>query len=344
MTMIFCEGFEQYADATDFERGPWVATLPGGITGFSAGRYGGQRLDLHGANMNKSIVPSNYTTEYWLGFAVIFTGSMVGWNIIRFLSDTSSEHVQLEITAAGELEFRQAGTLLEATSGLGLLTSVWYYMEIHVVIDDAVGEFEVRVNGNVELGPATGQDTEGTISPNVASIQFLQNSSAAPSYDDIYLNDNTGLTNNDFLGDIQVETVFPDADGNRNDMTRVGGGLANFEAVDDGSAPDDDATYVHGNTVGDDELYSFADLTGNGFGIDTIHAVAVVNHFKKIDAGDRIVRALARSNVTEVEGAEHGCGPDYRYNQHIYETDPDGGGAWDEDAVNDAEFGITIEA
>lgn len=344
MTLLFCDGFEQYADLADWQRGSgWSNLVSPSITGFSTGRYGGQRIDLHGSNMTITLALPGGGVEFFFGVAVHWSGaSMFAHDIFRTMS-VNSENITLEVTAAGELRVNRVGSQLAITSGLGLTVDTWYYIEFHVVIDDAVGEYEVRVNENAVIGPITGADTN-TLGPEVARVELWQSSGSNTSYDDFYVCDAAGLTNNDFLGDITVETLFPQADGNRNDMTRVGGGLNNFEAVDDGSTPDDDTTYVHGNTVGDDELYDFDTLTGNGFQIDDIHAVAVTNHYRQAQAGFRTVKALARSNATEVEGADLGCGSEYRFLQHIYEVDPDGGGAWDEDSVNAAEFGITIGA
>ena len=340
MAMLFCEGFEQYADQADFLRSIWKTQFAGGITGFAAGRHGGQALQLHSANQSVAF-PADGGVEYFIGVAVNFTGASVAAMPIIQLQALDIVQFAVNVTAAGELEV-VADTQLDITSGLGLTFGIWYYIELHVLIDATVGEFEVKVNGATQLGPSTGEDTARVQGPNIHKIILQQNGTNQPTYDDFYLLDATGLTNNDFLGDIIVETVFPDGDGNRNDMTRVGGGLNNFEAVDDGATPDDDSTYNHGNVVGDDELYTFGDLTGSGFQIDTVHAVGVSNHFRSADAGLRTIKALARSNVTEVEGASQGSNASYRYSQHVYETDPDGGGAWDEAAVNAAEFGITI--
>ena len=342
MAMQFCDGFEQYADLADFRRSRWTTTS-GGITGFSAGRHGGQRIDLHGANMDMHLNVVGDHAELIFGVAVNWTGASMQAHDIFQTFYLDSEQFVLSVNTSGELIAQRGGTQLDITSGLGLTNGGWYYIEARCVIDNTVGEYEVKVNGTTQLGPATGQDTQQSPTAKISKVVLRNQGTADPSYDDFYMLDATGLTNNDFLGDIIVETVFPMADGNRNDMTRVGGGLNNYEAVDDGSTPDDDTTYNHGNTVGDDELYDFDDLTGNGFQIDTVHAVGVCNHHRSANEGTRAVRALARSNVTEVEGESHGCSVTYRLDQHVYETDPDGGGAWDEAAVNAAEFGITIE-
>ena len=348
MALIFCEGFEQYADQADIDRSAWNrAGFGGSLATFPAGRYvGSQAMKLANSSSEMWLMLPVHTSEYWLGFAVKWDGtSMSNQDIVSFRSAVS-ENVQLQATSGGELEIRQAATLLEVTSGLGLVVGTWYYIEVHVLISQTVGEYEVRVNEAVQLGPATGQDTQGSgaTAPNCDAIWWDDNTTSDPMYDDIYLCDNTGLVNNDFLGEIQVETVVPVGDGTRNDMTPLSG-LTNYEMVDDGSAPDDDTTYVSGAVVGDDELYDFAALGASGFAIDTVHAVAVTNLYRKVDPGVRTIKALARSNVTEVEGATiAGVGVEYQYSQQIYETDPDGGGVWDETAINAAEFGITIEA
>ncbi len=348
MALIFCDGFEQYADQADMDRSRWNRAGAGGsLATFQTGRFsGGKCVQLANTSSVLALSPPVHAAEYFIGFAIRWVGtSMTNQDVCGFRS-SNVENVQLQVTSGGELEIRQAASLLEATSGLGLILDTWYYIEVHVVIDNSVGEYEVRVDENVELGPATSQDTQGTgvTAPIVDMLFFFDQSTSDPQYDDLYLCDATGLVNNDFLGDIQVETVLPIGDGTRNDMTPLSG-LTNWEMVDDGDTPDDDATYVSGSVVGDDELYDFADLGASGFAIDAVHAVAVTNVFRKAEAGARTVKTLARSNVTEVEGADTpGVPVTYLHEQSVYETDPDGGGVWDEAAVNAAEFGVTIEA
>ncbi len=348
MALIFCEGFEQYDNQADLDRSEWNrAGFGGSLATFVTGRFaGGKAVSLANTSSILALNPPVHTTEYWIGFAIRWVGTSMMNHDVCGLRSSAIENVQLQVTSGGELEVRQAGTLLEGTSGLGLGLNTWYYIECHFVIVLSGGEYEVRVDEGVQLGPATSQDTEGSgiTAPIVDTFYIFDNSTSDPQYDDLYLLDNTGLVNNDFLGDIQVETVVPVGDGNRNDMTPLSG-LTNYEMVDDGETPDGDTTYVSGAVVGDDELYDFADLGASGFAIDVVHAVQVTNVVRKAEAGTRTVKTLARSNVTEVEGARTGgAGTDYKNLQAVYETDPDGGGAWDEAAVNAAEFGITVEA
>jgi hypothetical protein len=186
----------------------------------------------------------------------------------------------------------------------------------------------------------TNVDTRNGTPTDVGVIAFEGEGTTDNTIDDVYVLDDAGSDNTDFLGDVRVETVFPDADGAANDFTRVGGGSNNYEAVDDGLTPDDDTTYNHSSTAADEELYGFAALTGS---VGTVFGVCVKMLARKEDAGHRLVRTIARSGTTQSESGDQGLGIQYKFVDHIYENDPDGGADWDEAAVNAAQFGFTIQ-
>lgn len=341
MALVHMEGFEQFGDFADVQRSYF-----GGSAGSStlvAGESGGQAFRGPVSSQGLSIaVPAsdNYVVGFRFRVNTAISGTHTVWDTRR----TTSFHIELLLLSDGELRVDLGVTELDRTVGLGLVADTWYYIEIRFVISNTVGEVELFVDGVQELN-LTSQDTRNNaaLDENVDRLLFFGHTGNHHDFDDIYILDDTGLTNNTFLGDSIVETVFPDGDGNRNEFTQLSG-LTNFEMVDDASTPDDDTTYNSGSVVGNTDLYTFDDLTGYGGTVDTISAVRVVNHVRKVEPGARTVRTLARSNVTEVEGAAQGLGLDYRYLTEVYENDPDGGAAWDETAFNAAEFGITIEA
>jgi hypothetical protein len=98
---------------------------------------------------------------------------------------------------------------------------------------------------------------------------------------------------------------------------------------------------VHSSTATDKDLYGFAALQGN---IDTVYAVGVCLRARKQETGERQVRTVARSGTTEVESGDKALGVGWRYLNHIYENDPNGGGNWSEANVNAAQFGIKIQS
>lgn len=342
MALVRMEGFEQFGDHADLVRA--YNTGSAGSMTLIAGRDGNGQA-LRGPASNQPLymgVPA--AGEYIVGFALRVNSNISGTHTVMDTRRLGDDHVELLLLSTGELRVELGVTTLGTTSGLGLVADTWYYIEWRMLIDQTAGETELWVDGVQELDLDT-LDTQANDAEDglIDRLNFYGHSTNTHDFDDIYVCDTTGLTNNTFLGPSRVETTLPDGDGNRTELTQLSG-LTNYEMVDDGSTPDDDTTYNSGSTVGNTDLYTFADLVGWGGTIDTVAGVRVVNHCRKVEAGQRTVRALARSNVTEVEGDAKGVGVDFAYLDHIYETDPDGGGAWDETAFNAAEFGITIEA
>jgi hypothetical protein len=267
-----------------------------------------------------------------------------GHNLIDFM-EGSTIHVGIVYFPGGTIGAYRQGSV-SASNELGtstvpvILTQNWHYIEVKLTVDNSAGAVQVRVDG-VECINVSTVDTQNGGTGIVQSIRFNKDNATDPYLDDIYVCDTLGLNNNDFIGEIKVETVTPDGDGTTNNWS-PDTGLTNYTQVDDGSTPDDDTTYVTTSTVNDSDLYTFAALTTSL--LDTVHAVCVRNHVRKEDAGFRTVRCLAKSSLTTNEGDIKALGVDYRYVDHIFETDPNGGGAWSESSVNAAEFGITIEA
>ncbi len=342
MALIFLEGFEQYPlGAAPIEMGDagWIPTssFTSNLTivaGTRHGSYGHAFVGNFGSiNVYRPVAP---VTEFTCGFAWKANQTINGDQILAFTDGGPTNQVNVATTAGGELRVRRSSTDLEVTSGLGLSAGTWYYIECKFKIDNAVGTYEIHVDGKQVL-VGTSQDTQATANNTIDGV-FLQSSTNQDNtFDDIYFLDTSGSDNTSFLGDCRVETVFPDSDGNEVDFTPSAG--ANWENVDDGLVPDFDSTYNHGATAGDRDLYGFAALTGD---VNIIFGVYAMMYVRKEEAGFREVRVITRSNTTEVPGPTVTLGTDYVFKQHMLENNPDGGGNWDEASVNAAQFGIEI--
>ena len=329
------EGFEGYADMADVRR-RHILTGTGTST-LVAGRLGGQALHLFTNNalfMNGFGTP----TTFVLGFACRFSGtSTFNGDLIRVFS-LSVEQLVLRIVTGGKLYLDRGTTNIDGGT-VPMILQNWHYIEFKATIDNSVGAYEIKLDG-ITIMSDSSVDTQNAAASSIDLVQFHRNSSQSEEYDDIYLLDDQGLNNTDFLGDTQIETIIPDGDGNQNDFA-PDSGLTNWEMVDDGDTPDDDSTFNSGGTLDDAELYTMAAMTAS---FDSVAAIQVRNHLRKEEAGDRQGRALIRSNTDQAEGAAHGMSTDYRYHEHIFETDPQGGGAWTETRINALEAGFTIEA
>jgi hypothetical protein len=263
-------------------------------------------------------------------------------NLIRFMH-SSTEQIQLETTAGGELEIRRGSTLLEVSSGLGLTTDTWYHIEVKVLIHQSAGEIEVRVDEVAVIGPTGTLDTQADATYDVINnIQLIGDVTSDPTFDHLIIMDQAGLKNNDFLGqDVVVETLAPVADGTTNDWTPLSG-LTNYEMVDEAN-PDDLTSYVSTSTVDDTELYDMTDITRAITVVHGVQARCCVSRELATGAGPREMRMVARSGVTDYEGAIWGTSLGWKFIDEMWEDDPDGGD-WDETSVNAAEFGFTVES
>lgn len=338
MAVLFMEGWDQYADIADIRRNENLIVAN---TTWSFPATGRNSQCLRSTSTSSDwYVTGDFGTFIVVGVAWKYTTDGSG-DVLRFLTSNSGEQIVVRHVAGGELAIDRGSTQLEVTSGLGLVVDVFYYLEVKITIHPSAGTYDVYID-EVEAMADTGVNTEASAGLDIKQIEFSGNTTMDPFWDDIYVLDGSGLENTDFLGDVRIDTLTPDGDGNRNDFTAVGE-ANNWEAVDDGNTPDDDSTYNHSTVVDEDELYTFTDLVATP---DTIFAIQVTNHYRSDDAGARQVRALVRSNTTEAESAAQGVsgGALFRYANAVFETNPDGGAAWDEAAVNAVEAGITIES
>jgi hypothetical protein len=279
------------------------------------------------------------TDTYTIGFAVQPTGIPRAGALSRTYSAGTVQN-DIRVTGAGEIAiYRGSSTLLGTSSGAGLTQDIWSYIEVTINLHASTGTIDVWVNG-VNVLSDTGLNTQGG-SAFIDLIAVRGDTVYRPVFDDVYVLDDSGTDNTSRLGEVYVETLVPDADGNVNAWTRVGGGTNNWEAVDDMAPPDDDTTYVHSATATDQDLFGMAALTS---GVGTVFAVEASALVRKEDAGFREIRLQARSNVTEAESGNISFSAnEYRYINHIFENDPNGAIDWTEASVNAAEFGIVLE-
>lgn len=338
MALLVIEGFDQYGAIGQMGRGGWGRLTTGTL---ETGRFTGKSYQIAN-DFNSNYIGFPPTDFVVVGFAYNPALSLPNSTVaLCTLFNGTTTQLSFRVISGGEIECRRStSVILGTTTGAGITAGNWCYIEIKTTIANSGGSIYVQVDGT-NVGTFTSLDTHQSGSIDVSGFLFQGSTSADHQIDDLYILDDAGTDATDFLGDCQVETLFPNANGNENDFTRVGGGTSNYEAVDDGATPDDDTTYNWSATATDRELYNFGNITGN---VDTVHAVDAKMLARKEDPGNREVRTIARSSVTEVESASKGVSTEYRLISNIYENDPNGGGNWTESAVNAAEFGLDLHA
>ena len=87
------------------------------------------------------------------------------------LLESGVTQCDLRMCPLGELRVTRNGTSLAVTSGLGMLTDVFYHVGFKVTVSDAAGVYEVRVNGLSVLSGSS-VDTKNTANAWVDQIMF----------------------------------------------------------------------------------------------------------------------------------------------------------------------------
>jgi hypothetical protein len=330
MSLRFIEGFDHYNSILQ----KWTTAAVAPAFTSSGTRFGvGQCLSIGNNNISKGM--DNQAT--WIVGAAVYESTLVTATVISLL-DSSAPQMEVRATNLGALQVVRGGNTQLGITANGILSpAVWYYLEFKATINNSTGSYEVRVNG-VNVLSATGVDTQDTA--NAYANQIMFSGTTQYSYDDIYMCDGTGSTNNDFLGDVRVDTIFPTADGSSTDFT-PSTGTDNYAMVDD-ATPDSDSTYVSSSTLNDIDLYTYGDLqslTGAVYGVQSLIFA------RKDDAGARSVAPVIKTGATTAVGSDFALGASYTYGRQIFETNPaNGSTAWTISDVNNSEFGIKVTA
>ncbi len=336
MAILQVYGMDNYDTIGEFHTEPlveWLGNDETAALSTTGGRFGGGRVHwAAGAeSQEKSIrlfVPTEPSTLYF-GFAYKHIISSSSTDIIRFRAD-GVQHASLFYNTTSKKV--SVVTVPGGTLGSFYVSArTWHWVEIKLIISDTVGEFTVQVDG-IEVFTQTGLDTAASASLFVNNIDLVGNDTVDHTWeiDDIVIH-----TEADFLGDVKIETLRPDADGATNNFTPLAG--TNWESVDEAPGPDGDTSYVESSTAGHQDLYT----TGNQAGtVDTIYAVAVRANAKKTDAGSRSIRMLTRTVSTTAQGIVDPMLTDYNYHVHVFENDPTTSVAWTQSGVDAMQIGV----
>lgn len=338
MALQFFTGFDYY-DELQVQR-VWDYYQNGAST---PGRFGGFAYSWNnqGGFLSTS-VPAASTVI--LGMAFFLSYGDATNPIIVFQDATTSltspiTQVDIRVTSDAGFQVTRNGTVI-ATSLPNLFTfNFWNYLEVKVFVHDSTGFVQIRLNGQTYLN-ATTLDTKytGNNYINMVRVQpFASTGAFNFKIDDMYLCDDTGSSNNNFLGECRVQTQFPSADGERNDFLGVGD-TANWKCVDETPA-DDDLTYVRSAVVGNIDNYVMGTLALSG----TIFGMQLNVTHRKDDVGSRTVTPSIKVGTTYYEGALFPCNSDYSTAQKIWEKNPDTGVAWTNVSLNNIFAGVKIK-
>lgn len=339
MALLYIDGFDHYATADVPKKYALTSGTP--VIAAGAGRRGGGALSMNGQYVARQFSGGLATVIVGFAFARLANGASTS-TFLHLSESATRPHLSFVLTAANVIMVTCAeynGAVL-ATGTTALALGAYNYIEVKAVIHDTAGAVTVRINGAVEIA-LTGVDTRnggtGLMNMVLVGTDF---SSVACYYDDLYICDATGSTNNDFLGDCRVDTLYPSADGTYGAMA-CSTGTTHCTLVDEATPNTTD--YVSSATVNAKDSYAFTDLPSLP-GTLTVFGVQVSNASLKDDAGARSVANLVRSGSTDAQSATVALGTTLQFNVSMHPTDPATGTAWTTSGVNAMQAGTVVAA
>lgn len=338
--LLFADSFDHY----EFFLDKWDAAY-GGATQTpnpGDGRFGTSCLATFGDRNAGKNLGGNYDTLF-VGVAIRIDQDAP---LVTFYDATAGASQLTFHASGGDIRvYRGYTSALIATAASVYTTNVYNYWEFKVVFSQTVGTVTIRKN-DVTVLTATGLDTCDTANE-YANWLYLGDILGAQNrftfFDDLVVMDDTdsgvsGAPNNNFLGDVRVEALYPNGNGNSSQLDGSDGNSTDNYLLVDENPDDGDTTYVESGDVGDKDTYTFTNLSSSA---GTVYGVQTVFIARKTDAGTRTFATVARVSGTEEDSADFGLGTSYAMFREIREADPLGN-QWTLSNVNAAEFGPKI--
>ena len=351
MTLLFCDGFEGYGkeDAGTF----WSSgsSIGSGATIDQSGRRGGycinspdwvnnSKIDLIWSN------PNPYNDQILtIGFAFKHNNTGNPANIVE-THEIASDYKPFYLSLDADTERIYFNRMAGNTGSTMFITDViernsWYYFEIQGKIGATDGFVKLRINEQL-VYEAYNIDTlpyQGSGNNQFSKVTFTTSIYGRFYYDDIYILDGSGTTNNDFLGDIRVDAIHPNGAGNYTQLTPSVG--SNYECVDETNM--DDSDYVEGANAGDKDSYTYENVPTD---IDdaAIFGVQLRNQAVRTAESDNIkIKGLLRTGSTDYkETTGQSLGESFLSKRMIWEDDPSDSNIWTQAKINACEFGMEV--
>lgn len=290
------------------------------------------------ANTNSSTIYKTITASTKVIAGLGYSPSGNGY--IAFMGDGGTVyHISVvRDNTTGRLQIRRGdtnGTLL-VTGTQSLAAGMWNYVEVSVTISDTVGEVHVRLNGNpTDEVSFVGDTKNGGTASMIDKITINPNGGRLA---DVYILNDTGSVNNNFLGDVVVRTLSPSGNGNSSQLVGSDGNSTdNYLLVDE--HPYSASDYAGSATVGQKDTYAMADLPA---GVTTVYGVQISSIMRKSDASLAQSRLLLRSGGTDYAGITRTLTTSSIGYYELYPQDPATSAAWTPAGVNSIESGMEV--
>jgi len=315
MALILMEGFD---DSLTTAKG-WVNFGGNWVTG----RFGGKAALNQWGALSRAY-PSALTNTVVVGTALM-TSQITG-----NLSLMTHGMARVSLVAGGYVALYRSDNNTQIAISTGPAWSaanVWRYIELKHT--PSTGVCEIRVDGTLRVS--------GTVptAASVASLIFEYNGGVQYWIDDLYVLDSTGTTNNNYLGDVRVQTILPSAEGANLALT-PDSGTTHYSRVNE--ATPDTTSYVSSASVGVKDSYKYQQLTAN---TSSVYGVAVTSYTSKDAPVVAGLATLVRMGSTDYVNAQpQALSASWAVGTDLYPARPSDSAPWTPTDVNTAEFGV----
>ena len=344
MTLLMYNGFEGYSTPSDqYDAGDGLSYLesPDSIS-YGTGRNGGKALrnsDITWGNSARFKFPAITNDKIAIAGMAIYLEQMPLFDFTALLFSTVEGSSGCEITLQpdGNLYIKALAFYTKKYTYYLINTNQWYYIEMKVLSHNTTGYCNVRINEQEVL------DYSGNLfwSGGTAITKLLTDLYYKDNFlvDDIYVADNQGTENNDYLGDIRIDAIHPNGAGNYVQMTPSVGN--NYECVDETEL--DDTDYVEGANAGEKDSYSYGSVPTD---LDDVGIIGVQtkNNCKRTGTAINIkIDPVIRTGSTDYSQTAQDL-PDVTgmIEGDIIIEDPSDSLAWTQAKINACEFGMEV--
>ncbi len=294
------------------------------------------------------------------------SGSQTSFPSIE-LHDGVGQQLQIEMIAANatkpgggywKIQVRRGSTVL-ATGTKLFQPGKFYYIEAKVTVRPGTdGSVEVQwwrltdtVATNDILVSGINTANQGTDGADRVKIQLISEpvTTAHLLLDDIYICDDTGAINNDFLGKQVIEGITPSANGNYLEWSLQGSAASLEDAWNESATVQsdlEDDKRTQSDTTDQRELAAYSNLSV--ISLVSITGLMLHTQHRMDTSGSRGFCPLLRKTTGTPADAEGTTvtvvGTDETGSSEMFELDPNTAAAWTVTNVNAAEFGVKTKA
>jgi hypothetical protein len=228
--------------------------------------------------------------------------------VLKLVSPNGTDNLRVVLNSGHHIAIWRGDDTVLASGTALLADTTWYWIWGYVKISDTVGVVRTKINGVADIATTTSLDTRNDAGANGDKLSsFIIGVDTNYDFDDLYIQDATGTTNNGDdidIGEVTIPYLTPDSAGDTTGMTPSAG--SNFQCVDE-SPPNDDTDYVSAATSGTLDLYNLTSVSG----ISAVKGVVVRNRMKKDLAGAKNARSILKTGGTVSNGSDIALGTTY---------------------------------